>query len=650
MTDVASDLATKLGDVCRDSDLTVDGQVLDVGTVAANHWSQVCSTVGMSEECSTVIDTELAKLPGECSASFAFAFQSLLAPACSETDRMVNGVILDVETIATGLMAQACGEGSLDCQETIEQNTASLQDPVACTPEFARTYTTQLEIGCTDGDRTVNGEIVDVTTLSAVLMLRACGGRGGSGCKRVIEEHYAQLLSDPQQNCNSAFASRLAELLPTVCTTADRTVEGAELDVDKMAVGLLVQACETESGVSFNYANISRNWTNDSNWTGAYVIPGIFPTTTPTTTNLVTGTIPTLCYFDLTENQRMAVHGLGYTINSWNCFQPCDVYALGEDEGTLTLTSCAAMYEEMQKFYDRDYNVLAQGEKDALTVLGVSKALWTSRKIEFNRGSWDALTAEEKKAAIHLGFSLFTWEKCRVDVNDYRSKPAEGGNPEVPPVIAPEVVEHYATTSQPPTPVPKDPLRSVKGELTLLGHTFAEVSGMQSVFRKALQLAFAKVLSKPDVAFQARRVMILDLRVGREGMEGAYGEPLKKESIIVDFVLRQFPDEQQQGEYYAVASFGKLKEFLEDETSDLRNMNYLKPFLEETLLIEVAMDKDELALMDSYMEFEKLRGVYNKSNACLLHTDTKNGNYPCVKAATSPIFFAIVVALAGYVF
>jgi len=190
----------------------------------------------------------------------------------------------------------------------------------------------------------------------------------------------------------------------------------------------------------------------------------------------------------------------------------------------------------------------------------------------------------------------------------------------------------------------------VKGELTLLSHTFAEVSGMQSVFRKALQLAFAKVLSKPDVAFQSRRVMILDLRVGREGMESSYGEPLKKESIIVDFVLRQFPDEQQQGEYYAVAAYGKLREFLEDETSDLRNMNYLKPFLEETLIIEVAMDKEELALMDSYMEFEKLRGVYNESNACLLQTDTKNGQFPCKRSATAPFFFAIVVALAGYVF
>jgi hypothetical protein len=174
---------------------------------------------------------------------------------------------------------------------------------------------------------------------------------------------------------------------------------------------------------------------------------------------------------------------------------------------------------------------------------------------------------------------------------------------------------------------------------------------MQSVFRKALQLAFAKVLSKPDVAFQARRVMILDLRVGREGTEGAYGEPLKKESIIVDFVLRQFPDEQQQGEYYAVAAYGKLREYLEDETSDLRNMNYLKPFLEETLLIEVTMDKEELALMDSYMEFEKLRGVYNESNACLLQTDTKNGKFPCQKSgAATQALLVLLVAVLGSVF
>merc|ERR1719326_1426504 len=557
--------------------------------------------------------------------------------------------MFDVETIASGLMAQACGEGSLDCQETIEQTTQSLQDPVACSEDFASTFSTQLSIGCTDGDRTVNGEIIDVDTLAAVLMLRACGGRGGSGCERVIDEHYAMLLNNPDSNCNSAFASRLAESLRTVCTTADRTVDGAVLDVDKMAVGLLVQACETESGVSFDYANISRNWTNDSNWTGAYVIPGIFPTTTPTTTNLVMGTIRPLCYFDLTSDQRMAVHGLGYSINSWNCFQPCDMYQIGTEDEGIAVDTCQRIHQEMSKFYDRPFNTLTEGERDALTALGVTKEIWYTNKINFPRGTWDELTDAKRTAATHLGFSLFTWEECEVVITDYFGTVDSDGE-DVPPVEAPEIREHYATTSQPPTPTPKDPLRSVKGELTLLGHTFAEVSGMQSVFRKALQLAFAKVLSKPDVAFQARRVMILDLRVGREGMEGAYGEPLKKESIIVDFVLRQFPDEQQQGEYYAVAAYGKLQEYLADETSDLRNMNYLKPFLEETLLIEVAMDKEELALMDSYMEFEKLRGVYNKSNACLLQTDTKNGVYPCVKAATSPFFFAVVVALAGYIF
>jgi hypothetical protein len=650
MTEVASDLATKLGEVCTEADLTEDGQVLDVGTVAANHWSAVCSSVGMSSECNAVLESELAKLPDECSASFAIQFASLLEPACSETDRMVNGVMLDVDTIATALMAQSCGEGSLDCQETIEQTMVSLQDPMSCSPEFAKTFSTQLSIGCTDADRTVNGELIDVDTLAAVLMVKACGGRGGSGCKAVIEEHYAMLLDEPNTNCNSAFATDLAEKLTHVCTTADRTVDNAVLDVEKMAVGLLVQGCETESGVSFNYANLSRNWTNDSNWTGAYVIPGIFPTTTPTTTNLVMGTIPTLCYFDLDMHQRMAVHGLGYSINSWNCFQPCDLYKLGSDVDGVALGSCAAMYEEMKAFYDRPYNVLTQGEKDALTVLGVTKTTWNSVNIDFSRRSWDMLTDAEKEAASHLGFSLFTWEKCKVSVDDYMTVPAEGGKPAVPPMEQPEVLEHFATTSQPPTPVPKDPLRSVKGELTLLGHTFAEVSGMQSVFRKALQLAFAKVLSKPDVAFQARRVMILDLRVGREGTEGAYGEPLKKESIIVDFVLRQFPDEQQQGEYYAVAAYGKLREYLMDETSDLRNMNYLKPFLEESLLIEVAMDRDKLALMDSYMEFEKLRGVYNESNACILQTDTKNGKFPCQRGAAAQAFFIFVFALAGYVF
>merc|ERR1719487_981029 len=101
----------------------------------------------MSDECDQVITAELQKLPAECSASFAFSFASLLGPACSEMDRMVNGVMLDVDVIAKGLMAQACGEGSLDCQETIEQTMTSLQDPVACSPDFAKTFSSQLSIG-----------------------------------------------------------------------------------------------------------------------------------------------------------------------------------------------------------------------------------------------------------------------------------------------------------------------------------------------------------------------------------------------------------------------------------------------------------------------------------------------------------------------
>merc|ERR1719359_1564835 len=113
---------------------------------------------------------------------------------------------------------------------------------------------------------------------------------------------------------------------------------------------------------------------------------------------------------------------------------------------------CAAMYADLKAFYDRPYNVLSSGEKDALTVLGVSKTAWNMAKIDFNRGSWDSLTDEELVAAKHLGFSLFTWEKCKVDVNDYRTFPAEGGNPEVGPQALPEINEHFATTSQPPTP------------------------------------------------------------------------------------------------------------------------------------------------------------------------------------------------------
>lgn len=62
------------------------------------------------------------------------------------------------------------------------------------------------------------------------------------------------------------------------------------------------------------------------------------------------------------------------------------------------------------------------------------------------------------------------------------------------------------------------------------------------------------------------------------------------------------------------------------------------------------MDKEALAIMDSYMEFEKLRGVYNESNACELQTDTKNGVYPCKRSGVTQVFLALVVAMAGGVF
>merc|ERR1719399_2620155 len=69
----------------------------------------------------------------------------------------------------------------------------------------------------------------------------------------------------------------------------------------------------------------SWNWSNGTNGTngsGAYaMLPPEEPTTTSTTTTPYPGRrFPAMCFFSLGVEQQMAIHALGYTINTWNCF------------------------------------------------------------------------------------------------------------------------------------------------------------------------------------------------------------------------------------------------------------------------------------------------------------------------------------------
>jgi hypothetical protein len=407
-----------------------------------------------------------------------------------------------------------------------------------------------------------------------------------------------------------------------------------ELERDDLALNSVLEDGGTDQGEAEAYrmlqANATQNATGNGTGNGsASVIPGFAPTTTTTTTAKPGPRINELCYFSLTQDQQMAVHGLGYTINSWNCFQPCPLYDLQAGPADQFVSACEEILIELRTYHDRSFQYLTAAEKKALSVLKISKKNWDSTGIDFiadtKHTKWDMLSSEEKVAASSLGFTLSTWNMCQVDYTQ-------------------EIDEHFPTTSPPPTPAPKNPLRPVQGKLTMLNHKFDEVSGMQSVFRKALQQAFAKALSMNQVQFQERRIMILDLREGREGTLQEDNTILKDEAIIVDFVIRQLPEEQQQGEMFAVAALDALGDLLEDPGSTLRQMKYLKGFLAETALVEVAMDETMLDKMAEYMEFELLRGYYNESNACQLKRDLKHGVDPCVKAGAASMSFAVLLA------
>merc|ERR1719359_262332 len=83
------------------------------------------------------------------------------------------------------------------------------------------------------------------------------------------------------------------------------------------------------------HGHAGRNASANETVGGAQVLPGQGsgpPTTTTTTTTYAGRQLPAACYFDMAAEQQMAVHALGYTINDWNCYQPCPRYNLDMDD------------------------------------------------------------------------------------------------------------------------------------------------------------------------------------------------------------------------------------------------------------------------------------------------------------------------------
>jgi hypothetical protein len=360
------------------------------------------------------------------------------------------------------------------------------------------------------------------------------------------------------------------------------------------------------------------NGTNGTNGSGAYamLVPEE-PTTTSTTTTPYPGRrFDAMCFFTLGVEQQMAIHALGYTINSWNCFQPCPLYGIGMDEDGSGLGDCHIILDELREYHDREYHQLTPREKENFEVLGVTKADWTKGEmVDMSRGKWDQLTQEEMVAAAELGFSLQTWNKCR----DWK----EDGK---------IVMEKDHSTPRPPPPKEQDPLRPVFTILTLKKQEWAKVSGMQAVFRAALQVEIARAL-----AIRRERVMILNLRKDDFGI----GDEAQ-ESIVVDMLIRQPPLDEMEGEITAVKAFEQLMVLLADPKSELRRNRHMAPYLADTDFREVPMTEDVLAKRDMHKAFEELRGQYNESTACLLLTDVKAGITPCIEAHAG---FAALAAL-----
>jgi len=163
------------------------------------------------------------------------------------------------------------------------------------------------------------------------------------------------------------------------------------------------------------------------------------------------------------------------------------------------------------------------------------------------------------------------------------------------------------------------------------------VSGMQSVFREAMQVEIARAL---DIARQ--RVLIIDLKEGGDGMTLN-----AQASIVVDMIIRQPPLDEMEGEITAVAAYEELRVQLLDPQSGLRMNKYLKEYLTETHLIEVKMEAGLLERREAYREFEDLRSGYNESTACLLLTDEKHGRFECEQAEAGLVALAAIALLVS---
>jgi len=294
----------------------------------------------------------------------------------------------------------------------------------------------------------------------------------------------------------------------------------------------------------------------------------------------------------------------------------------GMGDGTSGMTQCEIILNELRVFHKRQHMHLTEREKDALEVLGVSEATWHSDGVDFDRPKWDTLTDPKRAAAVTLGFSLSTWDECADHAGYY------------------EVDEHFPTTPVPPPPPDLDPFRVVQCMLTLKKQEFSQVSGMQAVFRRALQVEISRALE-----IKLERIMILNLRKGSD--ELGMGQNMQA-SIVVDMIIRQPPLEEMEGEITAVAAFDLLSQTLKDTDSGLLKNKYVGKYFAETDFIEVQMEAGMLQKMEKTLENEKKRGMYNESNACLLLTDEKNGFTPCVRGSAGIVSFVLAIFLAWF--
>lgn len=170
----------------------------------------------------------------------------------------------------------------------------------------------------------------------------------------------------------------------------------------------------------------------DASWGAA--IPGVTTsTTTPPATTTLFGQVPTTvtttsfvpmteqtCYEDLHENERDAAISLGYTIMRWGeckkkgCPWPTGIPA-------ISATCLAKMIYLESKFNEtQPWANITQMKRDNLVLLGYDpdgNSWKAGRKPPSYGRPWAELTVREREAALFLGFTAQTWEKCEKDMD-----------------------------------------------------------------------------------------------------------------------------------------------------------------------------------------------------------------------------------------